>query len=300
MAKTLVLINERSGAVNTAGAGNCLAALQEIEDPNELSPHITAGDPSALVDRARIAVAEGSVEKIILLGGDGTVAALAGALADTNLPFAPLPGGTLNAYSRDVGYNSDLFSAIQQLRSTRSLRVDIGYANNHPFLNNLVFGAYTVVAQSREHLREADTLGEKAEAVTEIIGSISHSSTETYRIWADGDPQEIETNTFMIANGCYDGAELMLPKRSALDSGCLGLYLSDATTSVDFLNILLEAMTQTLSESDLLSLTRCRRCRVSTINSDLLEVTIDGEAMELPSPLDVTLKPKALSVLAPA
>ncbi|NNE40161.1 MAG: hypothetical protein HKN14_04495, partial [Marinicaulis sp.] len=234
----------------------------------------------------------------VVIGGDGTLAAVAGAVAGSDLPIVPLPGGTMNAFSRDVGFGADLPAAIKQIPQTQRREVDVAFAGDRAFLNNVVFGAYTSVASSRERIREVDTIGEKIEAATEAIGALAFSDTDAYQVDVDGETINARTNTIMVANNKYTGADALRPVRDNVDAGVLGLYIARSTTSIDFLSVLADAVSGNISDSELMHFRRCQNCRVSS-ETTYLEITIDGEAMEWRSPIEISIKPGGLKVLAP-
>lgn len=294
----LLLINEKSGSANALGVKNCIDAVEAAWPTSEIQLEVADGDPSSLVARASEFVDTQTEAEIALIAGDGTAAAVAGALRGSEAALAPLPGGTMNAFSRDLGYNADLLTAIGQLQGAKAVRVDIGMANDRAFLNNVVFGAYAVIASSRERLRDVDHIVEKADAVGEMVGALAHADVERYRLRIAGAEKVVVTNTIMAANNCYDGAGLLLPTRSRLDSGRLGLYVGKAKTPLDFLGILLDAFTANLPESDLIELYQCPSVEVST-DAGLLDATIDGESIETASPMMIRIIPKALKALAP-
>ncbi|MEX6633395.1 diacylglycerol/lipid kinase family protein [Hyphococcus lacteus] len=297
MKNALVLINECSGAVSTLGVKECISGLSEhISD----IAHITVanGHPRILIEKAKKAIETGNTEYIIVLGGDGTLAAIAGIVAGHNVKLVPLPGGTMNAFSRDLGYNADLRTAIAQIPTLKERAVDLAFANEFAFLNNIVFGTYTAVADSREQLRDAEGIFETIDSVTEIIGSLTHTTVEQYRLHIDGQERVAETNTIMAANNVYEGAEALRPIRSSLDKGVIGLYVASSSSALDFITTLSDAVTGNLANSELIDFRECEKLSVST-DSGYLSVTIDGEAMELPSPINVETRQKALRVLAP-
>ena len=295
----LVLINENSGGVSSVGVKACIDKLHSVLPSAKFDFEIHGGNPSPLVQRAQDAIKQKHADCIITIGGDGTIAAIADAVSAGEIPLATLPGGTMNAFSRDLGYDANLLNAIEQLGDVKETSVDLAYAGEFAFLNNVVFGAYTSVAFSREHVREVDGLVEKAEALAEVAGAIAFSDTEKYRITIGGDTKTVETNTVMVANNIYEGAEMLRPIRSRVDRGVLGLYIAQSKTPFDFLNVLFDAVSSGLTESDLINIRECKSCRIET-ESGVLEATIDGEALELPSPIELSIKPKALKVLAPA
>jgi len=78
---------------------------------------------------------------VVAAGGDGTVGAVASALAGTDVAMAVLPMGTLNHFARDAGIPLDLEAAAQAMVDA-SLRqaVDVAEVNGHVFVNNSSIG----------------------------------------------------------------------------------------------------------------------------------------------------------------
>lgn len=299
MAKSLALINEKSGAASTLGARDCARAIYEARREDDLAVEIAGGDPSKLLSKVSKAVSAGEIDCIYAVGGDGTMAALAGVLAGTPVALAPLPGGTLNALSGDLGFDKDLNSAIDQLRTLKETKIDVAYIDDIAFLNNVVFGAYTTVAESRERVREVSGIVEKIGALGEVAAAVTQSHPRDYAVKINGETISAHSNTLMVSNNVYDGADDFRPVRGRLDTGNLGVYISRSTSPIDFIGLLFDAISSGLNNTDLMSLHEASSCRISSEEA-LLEATVDGEVMELSGPVELTLKPSALNVLAPA
>lgn len=69
------------------------------------------GEAGALASQA---VAEGA-GVVVALGGDGTAAEVAGALAGGSVPMAPLPGGNANVFARALGWPAHPLPAVHAL-----------------------------------------------------------------------------------------------------------------------------------------------------------------------------------------
>ncbi len=299
MAKTLVLINEKSGAVSALGVKECVRALAEVDPDKDLSLEIANGDPARLIDCAKAAIEAGDCGSIFAIGGDGTMAALAGVLAGSDVGLAPLPGGTMNALAQDLGYDGDLSVAIKQLSSCKTRNIDVGFIGDVAFLNNVVFGAYTSVAESREHIRDVEGIVEKVGAIGEVVAAVTHSETNKYQINMNAQSIDVATNTLMVANNLYDGADQLRPKRDQLDSGKLGVYVAQSTSPIDFLSVLFDALSTGLTQSDMVQIHETSSCKVKS-DAKLLSATVDGEVMEIPSPVEIIMKPRSLRVITPA
>src|SRR5688572_12110666 len=92
-----ILVNASAGM-----GGTCDALEQRLREAG-LEPRLVAlppgGDLSALA--ARVAREEPPV--VVAAGGDGTVSAVASALAGTDIALGVLPTGTLNHFAKDLG-----------------------------------------------------------------------------------------------------------------------------------------------------------------------------------------------------
>ena len=291
---TQLLINAKSGAVLRAGVDRCreLIAAHYPGDIVEVS-----GPPAELIAAAKAAAANPAIDKVLLIGGDGTAAAVAGVLAGTGTVFAPLPGGTMNMLARDLGYSMDLETAIGELGGARRTQIDIAFVNDLPFLNNAVFGTFTVAAESREAIRDAATLAETASAAADFIGAVASSDPQDYDLVIDGAAQRVHTNTLMVSNNLYTGSESLRPTKHSLEQGVLGVYIAEAQGAIDFIAVIYNAISGNLSETEGVTLRECTACSVAS-QRKRLSLTIDGEVTELSSPALFSIRPKALTVLS--
>ena len=109
-------------------------------------------EPGAIPNAVRAEVDRGTA-RILVCGGDGTVAAAVGAAARTPLEIAVFPGGTLNHFARDMGIPFDDPVAALNLAVTGSARpTDLGYINGRAFLNTSSVGAYIDFVRFREEM----------------------------------------------------------------------------------------------------------------------------------------------------
>ena len=134
-------VNPESGSARSA-----LDALTRARrfDIREVSP----GDLAERLDRE---VAAGA-ERVVVAGGDGTLAQAASRLAGTPVALAVLPGGTLNHFARDHGIPLDADEALAVAVGGPTGTADVGYLNGDLFLNTSSVGAYTRYVRTRERI----------------------------------------------------------------------------------------------------------------------------------------------------
>lgn len=134
--------------VNFAG-GNAKAALDILDRHPGFDVRLTP--PDKLTAALRKAVSAGE-PRVLVAGGDGTIASAASVLAGTSTALAVLPAGTLNHFARDHGLPIDLDEALRVAAHGQVRRVDVGYVNDRLFLNTSSVGAYVRFVETRDRL----------------------------------------------------------------------------------------------------------------------------------------------------
>lgn len=95
--------------------------------------HLTNA-PGHATALARTAVA-GGASVVIAMGGDGTVNEVARALIGTSVALGIVPCGSGDGLARGLRLPIDRRAALETALTGDTKRIDVGYANNQPFLN---------------------------------------------------------------------------------------------------------------------------------------------------------------------
>ena len=167
---------------------------------------------------AREAVARGA-DLLGVAGGDGTQALVAAVAAEHDLPFLVISAGTRNHFAMDLGLDrTDPSTCLDALTDGVELRVDLGFAGDHPFVNNASFGAYAAVVQSPAY--RDDKIGTTLELLPDLLTRQRgpHLTARVGDTTLDG-PQAV-----LVSNNAYrTGDPAGLGRRRRLDSGQLGV-----------------------------------------------------------------------------
>lgn len=299
--KTLILINSCAGTVASAGAEALEARLAEAAQAAGWRFTIHAGPTDELVDRARRAK---TVDAIVCAGGDGTLAALARVAADREMPLLPLPCGTMNLFSRDLGFPADPVEALTAASGGHARRVDLGTLaapgrDEQTFLNNVVFGTYAELVEAREKLRDAESVADTGAAIVQAASALINAAPDELAITLDELSIAIDTNTLVVANNCYTECIDLAPRRATLDAGVLGVYLTASGGPAAFAARLVEFLNGTLEASQKIDLYTGKQCVVERRGGGPLQFAVDGERCETIGPVEMTIMPRALRVIAP-
>ncbi|CAA6804235.1 MAG: Diacylglycerol kinase catalytic region [uncultured Thiotrichaceae bacterium] len=131
-------------------SGTAEQVLPLLEEDSRLE--VYALEPVALATKIEEAV-RCNVARVIVSGGDGTIALAASKVAQSETELAIVPGGTLNHFSSRLGIPEDTSAAIDLAVSGSTEAVGVGYVNDHLFINTSSVGAYVHFVRTRNQLQ---------------------------------------------------------------------------------------------------------------------------------------------------
>jgi diacylglycerol kinase family enzyme len=225
---------------------------------------------------------------IAVIGGDGTINSLAGKLAGTKSVLAPLPGGTLNHFTKDLGIDQDIDSAIAALKTASIRTVDIAHINGRIFVNNSSIGIYPSSLVTRKRF-EAH-LGKWPAAV---VGSLrAFIRYRLHEVTIDG--KTFKTPFIFIGNNDYklDKAG----ERTRMNAGVLSVYAITSGQRRDTFKLLGAAIMGKLAEEPVFDSYITQSITIHTKRSKI-SVSVDGELIRMNTPLKYEIGKGELRVI---
>ncbi len=294
--KIAVLMNAASG---TSGAEADVREQQIREAFNAagVEPAIHRVEPAELATRAREIANE--VDVVVAAGGDGTVSAIAGALAGGKTTLAVLPMGTLNHFARDVGIPTDLKEAAAAIAAGRVKRIDVGEVNGHVFINNSSVGLYPETVIHRDKERAQNGRGKWTAMVLAAIRVLRRFPLLRACVSFEGRSVVSSTPLIFVGNNEYTINVLQLGERAHLDRGQLSLYMMRCKGRLYMFWLMVRAIVgrlDALRDFEAFTTTEV----VVRLRERVLKIALDGEVIRLRSPLRYRVRPQALSVIVPA
>ncbi|HEU0113527.1 MAG TPA: diacylglycerol kinase family protein, partial [Thermomicrobiales bacterium] len=201
-------------------------------------------------------------DRLIAVGGDGTVAAVAAGILGSDRSLAIVPAGSTNVIAKELGLPSSARAAAElAFRSNVRLRRDVGVVGERCFLHMAGAGF-----DSRFFANTDRTLKKRIGWVAYLPAALAalQIPAVAFSIVADGERLEIESSLVLIANGgaIVTPAFRIHPDISS-DDGWLDLLVFTATEPADVARTLGLLATSRLAESPYLITRKARRIEIA-------------------------------------
>ena len=292
------------------------AASEQLGWAEPLFIETTVDDPGT--GQARQALEEG-VDLVCPLGGDGTIRAVAVALAGTHTPMGLLPRGTGNLLARnlDVPFGANITDALTVAYSGRNKAIDVAWVDldpieevatedsgqadepvegppvqRHPFLVMAGMGF------------DAEIMGGTSEELKKRVGWTAYFVTGASKLFVkrfrvrwtlDGQEQpEVHARTILFGNcGTLQGGIQLLPD-AQFDDGRVDVVVVSPKTIIGWGSVALRVIGQSRKEAAELI-----RSSGTTFTVDVDErraVQVDGDVIGEASRLRITVDKQAVIV----
>jgi len=250
-----------------------------------------------LVPAARRAVTEKN-SRVAAGGGDGTVSAVAGAVAGTATALGVLPMGTLNHFAKDAGIPLDLEEAVRNFFTGRVVKVDVGEVNGRVFVNNSSIGVYTHLVRQREEQQRHGHPKWLAFAVAVVAVLRRYSRLRVKLHLSEAEALARLTPFVFVGNNRYEVAGLEIGRRVSLTSGRLWVCTAPRAGRRNLIAMSWRTLTGRVSDHEL----NAFEVEEFWVNPPTPwdNVSTDGEVSLMAAPLHYRIRPGALGVVLPA
>ena len=260
---------------------------------------VHAVEPEAIASTISDVVGEGA-HRVLVSGGDGTIATAAAALLETPAELAILPGGTLNHFARDLGVSTEPAEGSRaRRRRARARGVDVGLVNGHVFLNTSSVGAYVRFVRIRERLEKR--FGYRAASAIAALRILFQWSMIAVELEVEGEPRIYRTPLVFIGVG---ERELQAPTLgNRVKNGQRGLHVLvvRGRSRARVFAIALAAVARgvdAVAQTPELDAFLVDRCRITVRRADAVSHST-GRSSRCTTTLEYELRRDALHVVCP-
>jgi diacylglycerol kinase (ATP) len=290
-----LLVHNPTAAGGRAGGLLPAVAARLAADGVEVQQHATRSLEDA---RQAARDAAGAVEVVVAVGGDGTVGACAGGLADAgpdaHAALGVVPAGGGNDAARTLGLPvGDPLAAAALLPRLRRRRADLARVGERGYL--VVAGAGFDSEVNRIANQRLAWASVHVRYLGVALAQLAVGRPAGFRLSLDGEQRELRAWMVAVANCPSYGGGMRIAPAAGLDDGQLDVVVIGAVGKLTCLDLLRKVFSGRHLEHPAVSLHRARRVELDADRT--LAVYADGEpAGSLPATFGV--QPAAISVLA--
>lgn len=274
-----------------------------------LIDQVTAAFASAGLDASVQAVEGDAIPKAIeaaaksgrvaVGGGDGTQGTAAAICAAAGATLGILPLGTRNHLARELGIPMDLPGAAKIIANGQTRAIDLSDVNGHVFVNNASIGFYPAMVRARDDLRERHGLPKWLANLPAGWATLNGLTHRRFKIVMDGAARPARTSLLFVGNNVYSLELGKLGTRDALDDGKLSVFAVAPNSRSGLIAFGMRALVgRTDASRDFAALGVCETLELRA-RKHRLDVALDGEIVELETPLRFRSQPGALAVFVP-
>jgi diacylglycerol kinase family enzyme len=291
-ANGILFLNPRAGSFSATDE----SSLRTLAEENglrvlEIQPRL---DLRAIVHESL----DAGLRTFVVAGGDGSLHHAAQALVGTEGILGILPVGSVNHLARDLGIPvSDWRAAFEIAVRGRVRQIDVGRINGQYFLNSVMLGVYPTISEYRERFR---SMHSRWRAYWKAIRlALRHFPHVTLVVEHDGRVETLRTQMFVVAVNAYDLTQTgVVSPKTTFNDGRLSMYSLSFMSRLQFIGVVAKYLRGRMSD-----VPGFRSIRTTTLRLDTgkrrLRVSVDGELVDLDTPLQIAAVPSSLLVRGP-
>lgn len=286
----------------TAGHGRAMQTWRKVEilakAAGEYGIKITQ-HPRHGEELAREAVAEG-YDRVIVLGGDGTVNEVIQGLVHTDVPLAVIPTGTGNDWVRTAGVPRDIDKAFQIAYYGQVARHDVGFVTGQRYFMNIAGVGFD--AETSRFLNDNAKLLKLVPGtlptLLSIVGTLFRFRGAPMTCIIDGE-RVTAPRLFLMAVGLnqYYGGGMQILPQAVPDDGYFDLVWADDLPLSALPGLMGKIYKGQHLSHPKVQVRRAKRVRIES--EQPVAYHLDGDVAGS-TPVEFELVPQALSVMLPA
>ena len=241
---------------------------------------------------------DAGLKSFVVAGGDGSVHHVVQALVGTEGVLGVVPVGSLNHLARDLQVPLGDWRAALEIAVRGTVRqIDVGRVNGRYFLNSVMLGIYPTITEFRERFRSLHSRWRAyAKATRLALRQFPHVSLV---VEMEGRVETFRTQMFVIAINMYDLEQtgIVAPKLTFND-GRVTIYSLSFMSRTQFVRAAAKYFRGKIDDVEGFRRIRTTQLKVDTAKRKM-RISVDGELVEMETPLQIAAVPSALLVRAP-
>jgi len=290
--KIRFIFNPKSG--HNARNPYLLERTREFIREHDLNAEVVPTErPRHATELAREAVATGC-ERVVAIGGDGTLNEVAAGLTGTPAALGLIPCGSGNGLGRHLGIPNPGRGAYATLLNGTVREMDTGLVNGIPFFNAMGVGFDAEISQRFNRLTRRGLTS----YVTTGLRAWTSYQPARYTIRNGTTTVELDAFIVAVANSDQYGNDCFIAPGAAIDDGLLNLTVLRGVNTFTAVPLAVRLFTKRIDGSR--HVTRLSGSHFTIERTTAGPIHTDGEVHETGTTLEIQVQPRSLRILVPA
>jgi diacylglycerol kinase family enzyme len=292
----ILILNSGSGS---SDKGKIAQELKSIAAAAESTCEVVMARGAREILHAARRAARSDYDVVIAAGGDGTINAVANALAGSGKRMGVLPLGTFNYFARQLGVPPDLETAFRTCFEGVTRPLTVGEVNGRIFLNNASIGLYPIILCVREKAYR-DWGRSRLVAYWSLLKTLLRARLNMrLTLTVDGQRREVHTPLVFVGRNATQLEEFQAPGVRCVSEDGFVIYTLRPAGKIGLLRIAWRAFARKLQPQYDFDVFCATELRIEG-RRILRTVAFDGERAKMLAPLDFRIRQNVLSVLVPS
>ncbi len=279
-----------------AGSGRANGVWQQIEDllrERGLSYHaIVSTEAGVTPELVRERLKQKRPDRIVAVGGDGTVSEVVNGYAPEEIPLGVVAAGSGNDFARYFGLSGDPVEALEVVLNGTVRRVDLGRINDRYMIN--VGGAGFDAKVADETNRMGKRLGSTLPYVVALLKTLITWKNAEVQIELDGETLKRRVLLVAVGNGQYLGGGMHILPSADMEDGVMDICIGEDLTKSEVVGLLAKIYKGQHVGHPKITMKRAKKVRISSPMP--LYYHADGEPLGM-APVTFEILPGKLLVL---
>ncbi|TEU30421.1 diacylglycerol/lipid kinase family protein [Alkanindiges illinoisensis] len=239
---------------------------------------------------------EGGV--IVAAGGDGTLNTVAQELKHSSIRMGIIPLGTFNYVARALDIPLDPFAAAQVIVEGIARPVHLGIVNDYIYLNNASIGLYPKIIEQRELYNARFGRFRVVAMVSGFVVLMREQQKLKLKMTIDGEQTPIETPLVFFGNNQLQLQDLKLTLAECVAQGKLAAVAITALTRWQMIKLIHRLQVGLFEQAPEVTSFCADQIKIES-RVKRMKVAIDGEIVQISTPLIFKVAHNALQVMVP-
>ena len=297
--KAVILLNEGAGTLAGLDAKDAQAQIARGFADAGAQADVRFVEPRFLKPIAQEAARGSEFDAIFAGGGDGTINTIANVVANSDKSFGILPLGTHNHFAKDLKIPLDLDEAIAVLAQGRTIELPVAEVNGHIFLNFSAIGLHPEVVMDREAQREEKGRGKWPAMVVAMMRGLKSPPVQRLTLSGRGRTIARRTPSVIVCHNPHQMEVFGVKDASGPERGLLNVYVATRSKRRTLVWLMFRAAAGRIDEKtkhfEAFALPELR----IDAKRGVLPVSVDGEVIDLKTPLTYRVREKPMKVIVP-